>query len=97
MLVDDVRRRLIYSMLNEAVRALDDGVVRSARDADVGAIFGIGFPPFRGGPFRYLDALGPSHVVAVLRELCDNYGDRFLPASRLEEMAKSGGTFHQDS
>jgi len=91
---DDVRRRLVYSMLNEAVRALDEGVVKSARDGDVGAIFGIGFPAFRGGPFRYLDALGPGHVVAVMRELSDRYGERFAPPSHLDEMATGGGAFH---
>lgn len=95
--VDDIRRRLIYSMLNEAVRALDEGVVRSARDGDIGAVFGIGFPPFRGGPLRYLDALGADHAVSVLAELSAQYGDRFAPAGRLEEMARSGQTFYQDS
>jgi 3-hydroxyacyl-CoA dehydrogenase/enoyl-CoA hydratase/3-hydroxybutyryl-CoA epimerase len=94
---DDVRRRLSYSMLNEAVRALDEGVVRSARDGDVGAIFGVGFPPFRGGPLRYLDALGAEHAVAVLAELAGGYGDRFEPASRLKDMARNGSSFYPES
>lgn len=45
-------------MLNEAARCFDERVVRSARDGDIGAVFGIGFPPFLGGPFRYMDTLG---------------------------------------
>jgi 3-hydroxyacyl-CoA dehydrogenase/enoyl-CoA hydratase/3-hydroxybutyryl-CoA epimerase len=94
---DDVRRRLIYSMLNEAVHALDEGVVRSARDGDVGAVFGIGFPAFRGGPLRYLDALGAEHAVAVLAELAERYGERFEPASRLKKMAQERLTFYAGS
>ena len=56
-------------MLNEAARALDEGVVRSPRDGDVGAIFGIGFPPFLGGPLRHLDEIGAdSPGVDVLED-----------------------------
>jgi 3-hydroxyacyl-CoA dehydrogenase/enoyl-CoA hydratase/3-hydroxybutyryl-CoA epimerase len=91
---EDVTPRLIYSMLNEAARALDDGVVRSARDADIGAVFGIGFPPFLGGPLRYLDALGPARAVETLERLAQQYGDRFAPAPRLARMAVAGERFH---
>lgn len=52
-------------MLNEAARCFDEKVIRSARDGDIGAVFGIGFPPFLGGPFRYMDALGPGEMVAT--------------------------------
>ncbi len=45
-------------MLNEAARCFDEQVIRGARDGDIGAVFGIGFPPFLGGPFRYMDQLG---------------------------------------
>ena len=55
---DLVQRRLVYAMLNEAALACADSVVRSPRDADIGAIFGIGFPAFRGGPLRMIDDLG---------------------------------------
>jgi 3-hydroxyacyl-CoA dehydrogenase / enoyl-CoA hydratase / 3-hydroxybutyryl-CoA epimerase len=68
-------------------------VLRSARDGDVGAVFGIGFPPFRGGPFWYVDRCGAADVLARLRTLEARYGRRFAPAARLEEMARDGSTF----
>jgi len=85
-----VERRLVYSLLNEAVRAEAEGVVRQPRDGDVGAIFGIGFPPFRGGPLRALDAAGAPAVVTALEELAGRYGARFDPAPTLVERAASG-------
>jgi 3-hydroxyacyl-CoA dehydrogenase/enoyl-CoA hydratase/3-hydroxybutyryl-CoA epimerase len=89
-----VVERLAFTMLNEAARALGEGVVRSARDGDIGAIFGIGFPPFRGGPFRALDAVGAAQAVGILDRLVGNYGDRFAPAPILAEHARRGGRFH---
>jgi 3-hydroxyacyl-CoA dehydrogenase / enoyl-CoA hydratase / 3-hydroxybutyryl-CoA epimerase len=93
----DIEHRLVYAMLNEAARALDDGVVRSPRDGDVAAIFGIGYPPFRGGPLRTLDQLGPGRAVEVLEQLTRTYGDRFTPAPALARLAASGGRFYPDS
>src|SRR6185295_310328 len=66
---EELRERPVLLFLNEAVRCLEEGIVRSARDADVGAVFGLGFPPFRGGPFRYIEALGADTVVERLEEL----------------------------
>jgi len=91
---DLVEQRLVYSMLNEAAMAAAEGVVRSARDGDIGAIFGIGYPPFRGGPLRYLDDLGAPRVVQLLRELEQKLGPRFRPAESLVRMAERGERFH---
>jgi 3-hydroxyacyl-CoA dehydrogenase/enoyl-CoA hydratase/3-hydroxybutyryl-CoA epimerase len=91
-----VEQRLVYAMLNEAALAVDDGVVRSARDGDIGAIFGIGFPPFRGGPLRMIDDLGAAQVVKTLRTLVDAYGERFAPAPGLVEMAERGGKYYAE-
>ncbi len=89
-----VEQRLVYSMLNEAAMAAGEGVVRSPRDGDIGAIFGIGYPPFRGGPLRYIDELGPANVVTVLRELERQVGPRFAPAESLVRMVESGARFY---
>jgi 3-hydroxyacyl-CoA dehydrogenase/enoyl-CoA hydratase/3-hydroxybutyryl-CoA epimerase len=94
---EDIEARMVFALLNEAARALDERVVRSARDGDVGAVFGIGYPAFRGGPLRCMDALGVGATVEELARLADRYGSRFTPAPVLEQMAHSGGRFHPDS
>jgi 3-hydroxyacyl-CoA dehydrogenase/enoyl-CoA hydratase/3-hydroxybutyryl-CoA epimerase len=91
----EIRDRCVFAFLNEAVLCLQDGVLRSPRDGDVGAIFGLGFPPFLGGPFRYLDHLGARFAVEVLDRLAAKHGERFRAAPRLQDMAKDGGAFHQ--
>jgi 3-hydroxyacyl-CoA dehydrogenase/enoyl-CoA hydratase/3-hydroxybutyryl-CoA epimerase len=91
-----VQQRLLYAMLNEAAMAAGEGVVRSARDGDIGAVFGIGFPAFRGGPLRMIDDLGASRVVQVLRSLEASHGMRFQPAASLVAMAEQGTRFHPD-
>lgn len=90
----DILDRMVYALLNEAARALDEGVVRSARDGDIGAVFGIGYPAFRGGPLRYLDSLGAERVVQRLEELSHRYGDRFAPAEVLRRLAASGESLY---
>ncbi|HKU61549.1 MAG TPA: fatty acid oxidation complex subunit alpha FadJ [Gemmatimonadales bacterium] len=91
---ETVRRRLVYAMLNEAAAACGEGVIRSARDGDIGAIYGIGFPAFRGGPLRMIDDLGAARVIETLYELQDRYGDRFRPAPALAEMARQGSRYY---
>lgn len=91
---DDIVRRCVYPMLDEAVRCLADGVLAAPRDGDVGAVFGIGYPPFRGGPFRTLDALGPAEVVRALDTLALQHPGRFAPGARLTAVASEGGRFH---
>lgn len=94
---EQIVERLVLGMVNEAVRALGDGVLRSARDGDVGAVFGFGFPPFRGGPFWYLDQLGPQQAVERLRALEQRHGARFAPAPLLVEKADRAERFHSDT
>ena len=89
-----VEQRLVYSMLNEAAMAADEGVVRSPRDGDIGAVFGIGFPAFRGGPLRMIDDLGAARVVGILRGLEAGFGPRFGPCGALTRMADEGRRFY---
>ena len=90
----EVAERCVLMMLNEAARCLDEGVIRNARDGDIGAIFGIGFPPFLGGPFRYMDTLGIKHVVARLNHYATAVGDKFTPADVLVKMAENEQKFY---
>jgi len=90
----EVQQRTVLPMLNEAVRCLEEGVIRSPRDGDVGAVYGFGFPPFRGGPFRYIDSLGAAEVVRQLEELNDRFPGRYSPAELLVGMARRKTRFH---
>ncbi|MGV3708500.1 MAG: fatty acid oxidation complex subunit alpha FadJ [Gemmatimonas sp.] len=89
-----MQHRAVLPMLNEAVRCLEDGIIASPRDGDIGAVFGIGFPPFRGGPFRYLDTMGLAEAVRLLDELNRQFPGRYEPARMLREMAGRGTQFH---
>lgn len=87
---DDVVGRPIFALLNEAARSLDDGVVATARELDLALIFGIGFPPFRGGILRYADHLGLASVESTLERYAAARGKRFDPAPLIGRLAASG-------
>ncbi|EKT63815.1 fatty acid oxidation complex subunit alpha FadJ [Providencia burhodogranariea] len=91
----DIAERCVMLMLNESVRCLDEKIIQNARDGDIGAVFGIGFPPFFGGPFRYMDSLGIQKTVDTMNRLAELYGDKFRPCERLCEMAEKNETFFQ--
>ncbi|MDQ2914498.1 MAG: 3-hydroxyacyl-CoA dehydrogenase NAD-binding domain-containing protein [Chloroflexota bacterium] len=78
----DIADRLTLTFVNEAARCLDEGVLRSPAEGDLGAVLGLGFPPFLGGPFRYADAQR-QHVVTVLERLAAARGDRHAPVDSL--------------
>lgn len=90
----EIAERCTLLMLNEAARCLAEGVIASAQDGDIGAVFGIGFPPFLGGPFRYMDHLGAATVVEKLTRLAKEQGERFAPCESLCEMANNGSYFY---
>lgn len=90
----DISLRCVLPMLNEAVRCLDEGIIRSPRDGDIGAIFGIGFPPFLGGPFRYMDQIGIKALVEMMNEYAEKYGDRYAPCDGLLTRAGLDESFY---
>jgi 3-hydroxyacyl-CoA dehydrogenase/enoyl-CoA hydratase/3-hydroxybutyryl-CoA epimerase len=82
--------RLLFVQANEAARCLEEGVLRSAVDGNIGSIFGWGFAPFHGGALRFIDAYGPARFVARARELAARHGERFEPAALVVARAEQG-------
>jgi 3-hydroxyacyl-CoA dehydrogenase/enoyl-CoA hydratase/3-hydroxybutyryl-CoA epimerase len=93
---EEIQMRCALQMVNEALLCFGEGILRSARDGDIGAIFGLGFPPFRGGPLRYVDTLGAAEVLRRVRGYEMRFGRRFTPAPVLVEMARRGERFYDD-
>jgi len=91
---EEIQNRMIARLINEAVFCLQDKIIASPIDGDIGFVFGIGFPPFLGGPFRYIDAMGVSKFRDMLLAFADKYGPQFKPAPLLDEYAKSGRKFY---
>lgn len=91
----ETQERITLAMINEAVRCLEEGILRSAVDGDLGAVMGLGFPPFRGGPFFWIDQVGPGQVTERLRALESRHGSRFTPAGLLIEKAESARRFRE--
>ena len=91
---EEIAELCVLPMLNEAAYCLQEGIIRSPRDGDIGSVFGIGFPPFRGGPFRYMDEMGIGALVAKLEKLAEQRGDRYKPAPLLVEMAEQQRRFY---
>ncbi len=93
---EDIQFRIAMMMINEAVYCLQEGILMSPTDGDIGAIFGLGFPPFLGGPFRYIDREGADEILDFMQELENDYGRRFAPADLLQEYARQNKTFHSE-
>lgn len=94
MAPEEIAMRCVLPLLNEAAYCLDEKVINSARDGDIGTVFGVGFPPFRGGPFRYMDSLGVAAVLERLNALQAEHGQRFAPAAGLVKRAESAAQFY---
>lgn len=93
--VDDIQWRMIGRFINEAAFCLQDGIVRGPVDGDIAAVFGIGFPPFMGGPFRLLDQMGTQKFVDRMNKYADKQGEQFRPPQILADYAKANKKFHQ--
>ena len=92
--IEEIQDRAVLLMINEAVLCLEEGLIATSTDGDLGAVFGIGFLPFTGGPFRAVDAWGVQKIVQRMEELKGKYGERFAPARTLVEMAEKEELFH---
>lgn len=90
----EMGERLVLGLVNEAVLCLQDGTLRDAYAGDLGAVMGIGFPPFEGGPFRYVDRMGAKAIVDKLRGYEARFGKRFAPCQMLVEMASKNTKFY---
>ncbi|MFJ9682306.1 3-hydroxyacyl-CoA dehydrogenase NAD-binding domain-containing protein [Streptomyces sp. NPDC101194] len=92
----DMKERMLFSEALDSVRCLEENVLVSVADANIGSIMGIGFPPWTGGVLQYINGYkgGLPGFVARARELAEKYGDRFLPPALLVEKAEKGETFH---
>ncbi|MBB3142692.1 fatty acid oxidation complex subunit alpha FadB [Halomonas organivorans] len=88
--------RMMVPLCLETVRCLEDGIVGTPAEADMALIYGIGFPPFRGGALRYIDAMGVDAFVAQADELAAELGPLYAPTDKLREMARQGERFYQD-
>jgi len=92
---DEVRKRILYVQAIETVRCMDEGVVTHPADADIGSIFGWGFPPYTGGTISFIETEGLANFVAGADRLAEAYGERFAVPQSLRSMAENGDTFYQ--
>jgi 3-hydroxyacyl-CoA dehydrogenase / enoyl-CoA hydratase / 3-hydroxybutyryl-CoA epimerase len=91
---EELRDRLVLSMINEAARTIEETVVSAPEDVDFGMIMGTGWAPFRGGPLRYADHIGIATVVSRLNALRERVGQYFEPCTLLTDMTNRGATFY---
>ncbi|CAF4906571.1 unnamed protein product, partial [Rotaria sp. Silwood1] len=92
--MENIQWRTGLRFLNEAARCLEEKIITSPTDGDIGAVFGLGFPPMKGGPFRFMDTYGVSKIVDLMNNHRSKYGDRFTPTQLLVDMAKENKKFY---
>lgn len=94
--LEEIQQRMAFSFVNEALYCLQEGVIASPVEADIGAIFGTGFAPFRGGPIRLVDNMGAQNFVDIMHGFADKHGPHFKPAPIVVDYAKQGKKFHSN-
>lgn len=90
----DLKQRILYVQAVEGARAMEEGVLLAPADGDLGAILGVGFPAYTGGPFSFIDGMGVAAFVAEADRLADLFGEHLRPPQLLREMAAKGETFY---
>ena len=93
----DLKQRILYVQALEAARAMEEGVLLAPADGDVGAVLGVGYPAYTGGPFCFIDAVGVAAFVAEADRLADLFGEQLRAPALLREMAATGRTFYGQS
>jgi 3-hydroxyacyl-CoA dehydrogenase len=93
---DEIVERLVFALVNEGARVLEEGIARRSVDIDIIWINGYGFPAWRGGPMKYADLVGLEHVASRVRHLHARAGHHWRPAPLLERLAAEGRTFSND-
>ncbi|WP_227370808.1 fatty acid oxidation complex subunit alpha FadB [Halomonas sp. M20] len=91
---EEIIARMMVPLCLETVRCLEDDIVGTPAEADIALIYGIGFPPFRGGALRYIDAQGVAEFVALADRLSAELGPLYAPTDKLREMAEKGERFY---
>lgn len=94
MTVEEIQHRVALSMVNEAARCLEDGIIASPGDGDIGATLGLGFPMQKGGPFKFIDTEGAGTLVSILENLQKKHGSAFAPAKILINAASGNKKFY---
>ena len=92
--IDDIQMRMISRLVNESAYCVKDNILRNPTDGDIGAVFGLGFPPFLGGPFRFVDHYGVQKFVDRMYKYRDELGPQFEPCQLLKDYAAANKTFH---
>jgi len=90
---NEITERCILILLNEAVWALEEGIIENINDGDIGAVFGIGFLPWSGGPFSYMNQIGISTILDRMKQYQNIYGNKFEPRPMLVKMAEKDEKF----
>ena len=92
--VEEVKRRLLWRQTLESLRCLEEGILRHARDGDVGSVLGWGFPAYTGGALSFVEFVGAADFLATARGLEQRYGARFAPPKILSRLAEGGASLY---
>ena len=91
--LQDLKDRILFIQAIETIRCLEEGVLRTVEDANIGSIFGIGYAPWTGGAIQFVNQYGVRAFAERAQQLADQYGERFAPPALLMSKAENNETF----